>query len=150
MYRKQSTRQILDYGPEPLVVNIDRVSNYNSNYRTALWTGSHLQVTLMSIPCGGDIGLEMHPNLDQFIRVVSGYGLVKMGSCKDDLNISKRVDGHYAIVIPAGTWHNLINIGNRPLKLYSIYAPPQHPFGTIHETKQIAEEAERHSHEEYY
>lgn len=150
VYRRQSTRQIQDYGPEALVVNIHRYANYNPHYRTALWTGRHLQVTLMSIPCGGDIGLEMHSNLDQFIRVDSGYALVKMGSCKDNLNISKRVDGDYAIVIPAGTWHNVINIGNRPLKLYSIYAPPQHPFGTIHETKEIAEKAERLSHEKHY
>ena len=128
---------IHDYGPEPLIVNIDRFSKLNPNYRTALWTGQHLQVTLMSIRVGGDIGLEMHPNLDQFIRVESGYGLVKMGSSKDQLNYQKQVDGNYAIIVPAGTWHNLINIGNRPLKLYSIYAPPQHPFGTIHQTKEI-------------
>jgi len=98
----------------------------------------------MSIRAGGDIGLEMHPNLDQFIRVVSGFGIVKMGNCRDKLNQHKKVDGNYAIVIPAGTWHNLINIGKQPLKLYSIYAPPGHPFGTIHETKEIAEEAEGH------
>jgi mannose-6-phosphate isomerase-like protein (cupin superfamily) len=144
--RYQSGGQLHDYGPEPLVVNIDRFAECNPNYRTALWTGGHLQVTLMSIRVGGDIGLEMHPNLDQFLRVQSGCGLVKMGSCKDSLNIQKKVDGNYAIVIPAGTWHNLINIGNRPLKLYSIYAPPEHPFGTIHETKEIAEKAEGHSH----
>ncbi len=144
--RFPSDGQIRDYGPEPLVVNIDRFAKLNPNYRTALWTGRYLQVTLMSIRVGGDIGLEMHSDLDQFIRVESGCGLVKMGSSQDNLNIQKRVDGNYAVVIPAGTWHNLINIGNSPLKLYSIYAPPQHPFGTVHETKEIAEEAEGHSH----
>jgi mannose-6-phosphate isomerase-like protein (cupin superfamily) len=144
--RFKSDGQLHDYGPEPLVININRAARLNPNYRTALWTGKHFQVTLMSIRVGGDIGLEMHPNLDQFIRVESGCGLVKMGNCKDDLNIHKKVDGNYAIVIPAGTWHNLMNIGNRPLKLYSIYAPPEHPFGTIHETKEIAGEAEGHSH----
>lgn len=142
----QSTGQIHDYGPKPLIVNIDRASKQNPNYRTALWTGEHLQVTLMSIRVGGDIGLEMHPNLDQFIRVESGHGLVKMGSRRDNLNIQKQVNEDYAIIIPAGTWHNLINIGNRPLKLYSIYAPPQHPFGTVHRTKEIAQAAEEHSH----
>lgn len=142
--RCESDEQLRDYGPGPLVVNIDRLAKLNPNYRTALWTGRHLQLTLMSIRVGGDIGLEMHPHLDQFIRVESGCGLVKMGSCKENLNIQRKVDGDYAIVIPAGTWHNLINIGNRPLKLYSIYAPPQHPFGTIHETKEIAEKAEGH------
>ena len=138
--------QLHDYGPGPLIVNIDRFAKLNPNYRTALWTGQYLQITLMSIRVGGDIGLEMHSNLDQFIRVDSGYGLVKVGKHKDKLNIQQKVDGQYAIIIPAGTWHNLINIGNRPLKLYSIYAPPQHPFGTIHKTKEIAEEAEGHSH----
>lgn len=144
--RRQPNGQIRDFGPRPFVVNIDRAAKLNPNYRTALWTGQHLQVTLMSIRVGGDIGLEMHPNLDQFIRVESGFGLVKMGSCKENLNIQQKVDENYAIIIPAGTWHNLMNIGNSPLKLYSIYAPPQHPFGTVHETKEIAEEAERHSH----
>lgn len=131
-----------DYGAEPLVVDIDHFAKMNPNYRTTLWTGRHLQVTLMSIKVGGDIGLEMHPNLDQFIRVESGCGLVKMGRRRERLDIEEEVDENYAIVIPAGTWHNLMNIENKPLKLYSIYAPPGHPFGTIHETKEIAEEAE--------
>lgn len=138
------SHEIYDYGPDPLIVNIDRVAKLNQNYRTTLWTGHFLQVTLMSIKVGGDIGLEMHPNLDQFIRVESGYGLVKMGGSRGRLNYQKKIDEDFAIIIPAGTWHNVINIGNRPLKLYSIYAPPQHPFGTIHETKEIAEEAEGH------
>lgn len=144
MNRCQRDEDICDYGPEPLIVNIDRFSKLNPNYRTALWTGRYLQVTLMSIRVGGDIGLEVHPNVDQFIRVESGYGLVKMGDSKDKLNYQRQVDENYAIIIPAGTWHNVINTGNRPLKLYSIYAPPKHPFGTIHETKEIAEEAEGH------
>lgn len=136
--------EIYDFGPDPLIVNIDRVAKLNQNYRTALWTGHFLQVTLMSIRVGGDIGLEVHHNLDQFIRVESGNGLVKMGGSRGRLNYQKKIDEDYAIIIPAGTWHNVINIGNRPLKLYSIYAPPQHPFGTVHETKEIAEESERH------
>lgn len=135
---------ITDYGPEPFVVNIDKATMQNQNYRTALWTGEYLQLTLMSINVGGDIGLEMHPNVDQFIRIEDGYGLIKMGSEKDKLNYQREINGNYAVVIPAGTWHNLINVGNRPLKLYSIYAPPQHPFGTIHETKKIADEEEMH------
>lgn len=128
-----------DYGPFPLIINIDQAANINPYYRTAMWTGPHLQVTLMSIPVGGDIGLEMHPELDQFIRVENGYGLVKMGKTKDQLNYTGNVNKNYAIIIPAGSWHNLFNVGSTPLKLYSIYTPPQHPFGTVHETKQIAE-----------
>lgn len=124
-----------DFGPEPFVINIDRATRKNNTFRTALWTGSHLQLTLMSIRVGEDIGLENHPNLDQFIRIEQGQGLVKMGDSKDNLNFQKKVAEDYAIIIPAGTWHNLINIGNVPLKLYSIYAPPQHPKDTVHKTK---------------
>lgn len=138
------TGNLTDYGPEPLVINIDMATEQNNFYRTALWTGEHLQVTLMSIKVGGDIGLEMHPDVDQFIRIEEGQGLVMMGSTQNRQDYRRRVNGQYAIIIPAGTWHNLINTGNRPLKLYSIYAPPQHPFGTVHPTKEYAEAAENH------
>lgn len=136
--------QITDYGNEPLIVNIDRFAKANPYFRTALWTGKHLQVTLMSIPVGSDIGIERHSNLDQFLRIEDGYALVMMGQQKNALNYQKRVNKDYAVIVPAGTWHNIINTGNRPLKIYSIYAPPKHPFGTVHKTKADAEEAERH------
>lgn len=133
-----------DHGPEPFVTNIVRATEQNNYYRTTLWTGQHLQLTLMSIKAGEDIGLEIHPDLDQFIRIEQGQGIIMMGPDKDNLNFQRRVSDGSAIIIPAGTWHNLINTGNRPLKLYSIYAPPQHPKGTIHKTKAdaIAAEAE--------
>lgn len=134
-----------DYGPQPFVINIDEATKQNNTFRTALWTGDHLQLTLMSINVRQDIGLENHPNLDQFIRIEQGQGLVKMGNCKDNLNFQTRVMDDSAIIIPAGTWHNVINTGNRPLKLYSIYAPPQHPKGTVHKTKVDAIAAE-HNH----
>lgn len=133
-----------DYGPEPFVVNIEKETLQNPYFRSALWTGEHLQLTLMSIPVRGEIGLEAHPNLDQFLRLEKGYGLVKMGSSPDKLNFQARVTDGYAVFIPAGTYHNLINIGNVPIKLYSIYAPPEHPNGTLHETKEIADLAEEH------
>lgn len=129
-----------DYGPEPFVVNIEEAAKQNNNFRLALWTGCHLQLTLMSIRVGEDIGLEMHPDVDQFIRIEEGQGIVKMGDRKDRLEFQRNVYDDYAIVIPAGKWHNLINTGCRPLKLYSIYAPPEHPHGTVHETKEDAEE----------
>ncbi len=131
-----------DYGPNPFVVNIEDATEENDNFRLALWTGKHLQVTLMSLKVGEDIGLEVHPNLDQFIRIEEGQGLVRMGDSKDKLDFQAMVRDGFIIVIPAGKWHNLINTGNRPLKLYSIYAPPQHPFGTVHATKADAEAAE--------
>lgn len=134
-----------DYGPEPFVVNIDRATKDNQNFRTALWTGTYLQVTLMSINVGEDIGLEIHPDTDQFIRIEEGTALVKMGAHKDKLNYQRNVNSDFAVIIPAGTWHNIINTGRRPLKVYSIYAPPKHPFGTIHTTKAMAE-MEEHDH----
>ncbi|WP_314585742.1 cupin domain-containing protein [Paenibacillus terrigena] len=127
-----------DYGPYPFVVNIDQAAKQNNNYRTALWTGKHLQVTLMSINPGEDIGLEVHPTTDQFIRIEDGQGLVQMGDRKDQLDFHQNAYDGYAIMVPAGKWHNVINTGNKPLKVYAIYAPPEHPFGTIHETKAIA------------
>lgn len=143
---REPYRDTSDYGPEPFVVNIETATVQNPNFRTALWTGTHLQLTLMSIPVGGEIGLEIHPGTDQFLRVEEGYGLVKMGSSKDKLNYQHEVRDGYAIFVPANTWHNVMNMGNRPLKLYSIYAPPHHPHGTIHKTKEDAEAAEGTQH----
>ncbi len=137
-------RRFMDYGPEPFVVNINEVTLLNDTFRTALWTGNHLQLTLMSIEPGEDIGKEIHPHLDQFLRVEKGEGIVKMGYREDRLDFQERVCDDYVILISAGTWHNLINTGRRPLKLYSIYAPPQHPRGTVHETKEEALAAEDH------
>lgn len=131
-----------DFGDEPLVINIDQATKENFFFRRTLWTGKHLQITLMSIPVGGEIGVEIHPHVDQFLRIENGYGLVKIGKSKDNLNDTHRINGNFGIVIPAGTWHNVINTGNMPLKLYSVYAPPQHPFGTVHETKAVADKYE--------
>ena len=131
-----------DYGPEPFVININEATKDNKTFRTALWTGDHLQITLMSINPNEDIGLENHSYLDQFIRIEQGQGMVMMGSRKDNLNFQRKVGDDDAFIIPAGTWHNLINTGNKPLKLYSIYAPPQHPRGTVHITKKDAMAAE--------
>lgn len=138
-YNRMNPYYIKDYGAEPFVININEATKQNNNFRTALWTGEYLQVTLMNINVGEIIGLEMHPNLDQFIRIEQGYGLVQMGDNKNNLNFVRKVYDDFAIVIPAGKWHNLTNIGNLPIKLYSIYAPPQHPKGTIHRTKADAE-----------
>ncbi len=132
-----------DYGPEPFVVNIEEATEQNNTFRTALWTGSHLQLVVMSINVGEDIGLEVHPDTDQFVRIEDGHGLVVMGDTKDNLDFQAVVYDDFAFIVPAGKWHNLINIGYRPLKLYTIYAPPEHPHGTVHETKKDAEEAEK-------
>jgi mannose-6-phosphate isomerase-like protein (cupin superfamily) len=138
--------ELKDYGPEPFAVNIEEAAKQNDTYRTALWTGNHLQLTLMSINVGEDIGLEIHPHTDQFIRIEEGEGLVKMGNRRDNLDFQKRVQDGFAFIIPAGKWHNLVNTGSIPIKLYSIYAPPQHPHGTVHETKADSEAAENNQH----
>lgn len=134
-YNGPSTYDLKDYGANPLVININAATKQNNTYRTALWTGNHLQVTLMSINVGDDVGLEMHPNVDQFIRVEQGQGVVEMGKSKDNLSFQQIVFDDSAIMVPAGTWHNVTNTGDVPLKLYTIYAPPNHPFGTVQPTK---------------
>lgn len=131
-----------DYGPEPLVINLNAAVKQNRNFRTTLWTGGHLQLTLMSICPGEDIGLERHSDTDQFIRIEQGHGIVKMGNSKDKLDFQRNFFAGDAIFIPAGKWHNVFNTSNVPLKVYSIYAPPQHPKGTVHQTKADAQAAE--------
>lgn len=135
-------RQPSDFGGQPYSLNIEEATRANNTYRTAIWTGDHLQVTLMSIPVGDDIGLEIHPDIDQFLRIEQGQGVVQMGPSANQLNYVRNVGDNFAIMVPAGTWHNLINTGPVPLKLYSIYAPPKHPFGTVQETKAAAMEQE--------
>ncbi|AZK49146.1 cupin domain-containing protein [Paenibacillus lentus] len=127
-----------DSGPNPFVVNIEQATELNNTYRTVLWTGNHFQLTVMSINAGDDIGLEVHPTTDQFIRIEEGQGVVQMGDSKENLDFVRNVYEDYAIVIPAGKWHNLKNTGNKPLKVYVIYAPPEHPHGTVHKTKKDA------------
>lgn len=130
---------ITDYGTEPFVTDINKAVCHNTNYRTALWTGKYLQLTLMSIPPCGEIGLEMHPDTDQFLRIESGNGIVLMGPDKDTVFCRYPVCDGYAVFVPAGTWHNIKNTGNCPLKIYTVYAPPHHPKGTLQATKAIAD-----------
>lgn len=135
MYNRKNANYLKDYGPEPIVVNIENVTKQNDTFRSTLWTGKHLQLTLMNINPGESIGLEMHPDVDQFIQVEQGTGFIQIGNTKNNLTFQQKVFDKYAFIIPAGKWHNLTNIGNIPLKLYSIYAPPNHPKGTVQYTK---------------
>ncbi len=132
-----------DHGPEPYVLNIEVATLRNPNYRTAIWTGENLQATLMSIPAGESIGLELHADHDQFLRIEAGQGLTQMGPTQEHLMYEQVVHNGDAIFVPAGMWHNVTNTGHTPLKLYSIYAPAQHPWGTVHHTKAEAEAAEQ-------
>lgn len=124
-----------DHGPHPYVVNIEDATLANTNYRTTLWTGEHLQMTVMAIAPGDDIGLEVHEDHDQFLRVEQGRGRVQMGPAEDRLEFDEEVGDDWVILVPAGSWHNVTNIGDEPLKVYSIYAPPEHEHGTVHATK---------------
>ena len=131
-----------DYGAQPFVLNIEEATIAIYKFRVAKWTGNNLQMTLMTIQPGDDIGLEVHEDHDQFLRVEQGLGLVQMGSAEDNLDYEQSVEDDYAIFVPAGMWHNVTNTSDQPLKLYSIYAPSEHPRGTIHNTKAEAEAAE--------
>jgi mannose-6-phosphate isomerase-like protein (cupin superfamily) len=133
-----------DHGPAPFVTNIEQATLVNQNYRTTLWTGKQMQLTLMTILPGHDIGLETHDDHDQFLRIEEGEATVFMGTSKSALDTWKAKDDD-AVFVPAGTWHNLVNTGDVPLKLYSIYAPAEHKPGTVHVTKEDAE-ADPHEH----
>lgn len=131
-----------DSGPGPFIANITQAARDNTAFRSAFWTGGKLQMTLMSIPVRGEIGFEMHPDVDQYIRVESGRGIVVIGNGGAIPSMRQGVGRDDGIFIPAGTWHNVLNNGFRPLKLSSVYAPPQHARGTLHLTKADADKAE--------
>lgn len=128
-----------DRGKQPVTENIEGMTLDNDYYRRTIWTGDKLQVTVMSIEPGDDIGLEIHQGIEQFLRIESGKGLCQMGPSEDDLNFEAKVGADDAIFVPADTWHNVTNIGDEPLKLYSIYAGPDHVPGTTHPTHEDAE-----------
>lgn len=120
----------------PYVTNVMQKATENQNFREVLWTGAYAQMTLMSIPVCSDIGTEIHRDTDQMLRIEQGNALVKMGEYECLLDFSKELCKGDVIFVPAGTWHNVINIGRCPLKLSSVYAPPHHPAGGSWATKQ--------------
>ena len=124
------------------VGDIEHETIENETFRTVLWTGDHSQLTVMSIPAGEDIGKEVHPDHDQFLRIEQGSGRVEMGPSENEVELTQDVGADWAIVVPAGVWHNVVNTGDGELKVYSIYSPAQHPPGTVHPTKADAEAAE--------
>lgn len=132
-------RSKVDYGPEPYVANIAEKAAQNSNFRTTIWTGCHLQMTLMSIPVCAYIGLEIHEDTDQMIRIEEGMALVRMGCNRSCLDYQQNVCKGDVIFVPAGMWHNVMNTGQMPLKVSAVYAPPHHKAGTVHRTKADAE-----------
>lgn len=131
--------KIIDNGPRPNAFDIETATVKNTNYRTVAWTGKYLQVTLMSIPVGQSIGLEAHPETDQFLRVDAGKGRCVMGPAKDDLRFTQDVEDGWSIQVPAGMWHDVLNTGDAPLQLYAVYAPTHHALGKVHATFAEAE-----------
>lgn len=124
-----------DYGPNPFIIDLSKAAQQNDYYRSTLWTGNQLQVTLMSIPVHELIGMEVHPDHDQIIRIEEGAGLIQFGENKFSLYDQYLAFSDYVVFVPAGTWHNIVNIGNEPLKISSIYAPPNYPRNMLQETK---------------
>jgi len=122
------------------ITNIEDDTQTNEFFRKVLYTAPHSQLVVMALPPGTDIGMETHAEHDQFIRVESGTGKSVLNGEEHDLS-----DGS-AVVIPAGTEHNIVNTGSVVLKLYTIYTPPEHKDGTVHKTKEEAM-ADEHNHE---
>ena len=131
---KCSSSAVRDRGNEPIVFDIQKEAFMTQDFRTALWTGGNLQLTVMTIPVDGEIGVEMHEGVDQLIGVVSGAGEVVFGNRESYFAPPLPLDSHSVVLVPAGTYHNVKNVGRTPLKLYSVYAPKVHKFGTVDKT----------------
>ena len=128
------------------VADIEAATLENETFRTVLFTGAHAQLTVMRLAPDEEIGWEAHDNLDQFIRLEQGRARVDFGRGADRVDESHDIEDDWAIIIPAGTWHNVTNAGDVDVKLYSLYTPPEHPAGTVHKTKAEADAAE-HGHD---
>lgn len=119
------------------VQNIEELAISNDNFRQVLYTAKHSQLVLMSLRAGEEIGAEVH-TLDQFFRVEQGTGEVMLDGHRTSIKAG------FAIVVPAGANHNIINTGRVPLKLYTVYSPPNHRDGVVHRTRVEAEADSEH------
>jgi len=124
------------------VADIEAATLANGDFRRVLFTGNHTQLTVMSLHPGENIGWEMHDHLDQFLRLEQGTGALKLGPAKDDVAETHQVAADWAFIVPAGTWHDVVNDGDEDLRLYSLYSPSEHPDGTVHATKADADAAD--------
>lgn len=120
------------------VADIEKLTEENTDFRRVLYTGKNLQLVLMGIQPGGEIGAEVHEDRDQFFRVESGKGEVEIDGNRSDIKSDD------AIIVPAGARHNIGNTGDKPLQLYTLYAPPEHRDGTVHVYEADAEAAQEH------
>lgn len=120
------------------VEDIEELTEDNKDFRRVLYTGKHLQLVLMALQPGEEIGEEVHEDHDQFFRVEKGKGEVWIDG------VRTKIKSDDAIIVPAGTKHNVINTGDKSLKLYTLYGPPDHKDGVVHKTKADAEASEEH------
>lgn len=120
------------------VKDIEKLTEENDHFRRVLYTGKHLQLVLMALRPGEDIGAEIHATHDQFFRIEAGTGEVMIDAT------TTKIKADDAIIVPAGARHNVINTGDTPLKLYTIYAPPEHRDGVVRATKADALATEEH------
>ncbi len=118
--------------------SIEKQTLKNRYFRRVLFTGEHAQLVVMSLQAGEEIGNEVHSNVDQFFRIEKGKFRFVLDNGRTT-HVAKSGD---AVIVPAGTWHNVINASKESSKLYTVYSPPNHPDGTIHKTKEDAERAE--------
>ena len=125
--------------------NIEEETLDNTTFRTVVFTGTHTQLTVMRLAPGENIGREAHSDRDQFLRIERGRARVELGRTAESVDDTHEVEDDWAVIVPAGVWHDVVNVGDDHLQLYSLYSPPEHPDGTVHETKADAEAAE-HAH----
>ena len=122
--------------------SIEKQTEENEYFRQVLFTGKHMQLVVMSLKPGEEIGNEVHPDVDQFFRIEQGEATFVFNG--NEKKVARDGD---AVIVPAGTYHNVINASkDTPMKLYTIYAPPNHPDKTIHRTKAEADRAEAEEH----
>ncbi|KGO99314.1 cupin domain-containing protein [Novilysobacter defluvii] len=120
------------------VDDIEKLTKDNSDFRRVLYTGKHMQLVLMTLKPGEEIGAEVHEGHDQFLRIEEGEGEVVIDGT------THRVEDDFAVVVPAGARHNVINTGDSPLKLYTLYGPPEHRLDVVHPDKPDAESEDEH------
>lgn len=120
------------------VDDIEKLTEENTDFRRVLYTGHNLQLVLMSIAPGEEIGAEVHEDRDQFFRIEGGEGEVSIDG------VVHKVKADDGIIVPAGARHNVVNVGTEPLKLYTLYGPPEHLDGTVHKTCAEAQAAHEH------
>ena len=121
---------------------IATVAEESPDFRRVLWTGKHTQLVVMTIPAGGEIGEEVHEDIDQILTFVSGVGEARVGGA------TRKVAQGDLVVVPAGTKHNFLNTGENPLILYTVYGPPEHADGAVHKTKEEADRLEEEGKDE--